>query len=334
MKKKKIVGPLVGQIFQKIAPKIGAIIVIEPEWQVVGQIIFKNGRRRYFRGSTLDLNPVGASDIAKDKDYAAFFMKRMGYPAAPGKAFFSSELCRMIGSKNNIDAAYRYAVKIGFPVVVKPNSGSQGVGMAKVYTKREFYQAMRFVFARDRVALVQPPLLGKDYRIVVLDKKVISAYERIPLNIVGDGRATIRQLLARKQKEFVATGRDTIIRVEDDRIVHNLKRQNLSICSIPARGQKIYLLDNANLSSGGDAVDVTGTIHAGFKKIAIHLTKDMGLRLCGVDLMVTGDIAAKPSIYWILEINAAPGLDHYVTTGKAQQKIVEDMYLEVLKAMQ
>jgi len=35
-----------------------------------------------------------------------------------------------------------------------------------------------------------------------------------------------------------------------------------------------------------------------------------------------------------LEINAAPGLDHYVRMGKAQRKIVEDLYLEVLKHME
>jgi D-alanine-D-alanine ligase-like ATP-grasp enzyme len=59
----------------------------------------------------------------------------------------------------------------------------------------------------------------------------------------------------------------------------------------------------------------------------------MGLRICGVDLMVDGDIASSPSRYWILEVNAAPGLDHYAKAGKAQKKIVEDMYLKVLKAM-
>ena len=37
----------------------------------------------------MDLNPVGASDIAKDKDYANFFMKKMGYPIVPGRTFFS-----------------------------------------------------------------------------------------------------------------------------------------------------------------------------------------------------------------------------------------------------
>ena len=67
---------------------------------------------------------------------------------------------------------------------------------------------------------------------------------------------------------------------------------------------------------------------------AVNLTKDMGLRLCGVDLIVHGDIRQKPNRYWILEINSAPGLDHYVRTGKAQQKIVEDMYLQVLKSME
>jgi D-alanine-D-alanine ligase-like ATP-grasp enzyme len=81
-------------------------------------------------------------------------------------------------------------------------------------------------------------------------------------------------------------------------------------------------------------VDVTNAIHADFKELAIQLTKDMGLRICGVDLIVDGDITRKPGKFWILEINAAPGLDHYVTTGKTQQKIVEDMYLEVLKALE
>ena len=60
----------------------------------------------------------------------------------------------------------------------------------------------------------------------------------------------------------------------------------------------------------------------------------MGLRLCGVDLMIDGDISEAPDEYWVLEINSAPGLDHYAQSGKAQQKIVEDMYLEVLKHME
>jgi D-alanine-D-alanine ligase-like ATP-grasp enzyme len=193
---------------------------------------------------------------------------------------------------------------------------------------------MRAAFRRDRVALVQSPVSGKDYRIVVLDERVISAYERTPLNIVGDGESSIRRLLTQKQVGFMKSGRDTIIRAEDERIAENLKRQKLTMRSVIPKGERIYLLDNANLSTGGDALDVTNDIHPKFRDIAVNLTRDMGLRLCGVDLMIDGDISKAPGRYWVIEINAAPGLDHYIKTGKTQKKIVEDMYLEVLKAMQ
>jgi D-alanine-D-alanine ligase-like ATP-grasp enzyme len=75
-------------------------------------------------------------------------------------------------------------------------------------------------------------------------------------------------------------------------------------------------------------------IHPKFKKLAIELTRDMNLRLCGVDLIIDGDIADKPRDYWILEINAAPGLDHYAKLGTEQVKIVEKLYLKVLKHLE
>ena len=334
--KKKTVTPLLGQVLQKIAPRIGATVLMEPEWEIVGQITFKSGRHSYFRYNTLDLNPMGSSEIAKDKDYANFFMKRMGYPIVPGsRTFFSNEWAQAIGSpRRNIDAAYHYAKKMGFPVIVKPNSGSQGTDVAPVHTKREFYRAMRAIFKRDRVALVQQQVQGADYRLVVLDGRVISVYERIPLNVVGNGALTIRQLVRKKQRRFIASSRDTQIRLDDPRIAEKLKRQGLSVRSVPARGERVYLLDNANLSTGGDVVDVMTATHPAFKRIAVRVTKDMGLRLCGVDLMIAGDITKKPGAYWILEINSAPGLDHYAKAGLAQKKIVENLYLEVLKSME
>lgn len=334
MKKKESL--VLGRILQKVAPQIGASVLMEPEWEIVGQITFKSGRHSYFRYNTLDLNPMGGSEIARDKDYANFFMQTMGYPIVPGsKTFFSNQWAEMVGTpRRNIDAAYRHAEKLGFPVIVKPNSGSQGSGVSLVHTKREFYRAVREVFKLDRIVLVQQPVQGRDYRIVVLDKKIISAYERIPLNVVGDGKSTIRRLLKAKQKQFVASSRDTQIKTDDPRIAIKLTHQGLSFLSVPAKEQTVYLLDNANLSTGGDSVDVTELLHPAFKKIAVKLTRDMGLRLCGVDLMIEGDISQKPGMYHVLEINSAPGLDHYAKIGKAQEKVVEDLYLQVLKHME
>ncbi|MFA5109145.1 MAG: cyanophycin synthetase [Patescibacteria group bacterium] len=333
MKKNKIITPILGELLKKIAPKIGAEVIIEPRWGFVGQIIFANGRKRYFRYSSLDLNTLGASEIAKDKDYANFFMKRMAYPTIKGKAFFSPRWSKAIGSKKGLEAAYHYAVKIGFPVVVKPNSGSQGKSFHKVYNKREFYKSLRSVFSEDKVALVQKFIRGNDYRIVVLDDKVISAYQRVPFNIIGDGISRVENLIKKKLRAFIILDRPAKIAIDDWRVSQNLKRQGLHLKSVLPLGKKIFLLDNANLSSGGDSLDVTKTVHPKFKEIAVKLTRDMGLRLCGVDLMVDGEINMPPKKYWIIEINSAPGLDHYIKTGAEQEKIVEDLYLQVLKAL-
>ena len=332
--RKKIITPILGELFQKIAPQIGAKIIIEPEWGIVGQINYKNGKKRYFRYTSIDLNTLGSSEIAKDKDYANFFMKKMGYPTIPGKTFYSNDWCQAINSKRNIAAANVYAQKLGFPLIVKPNSGSQGNNIILVHNKTELSSALKKVFLQDKIALVQKYISGQDYRIVVLDNKIISAYQRMPLNITGDGSSNIKKLIKMKLDGFVISERPANIGLQDHRILQNLKKNKLTMQSVLLKDQKVTLLNNANLSSGGDSLDVTSSLHPEFKKIAISLTRDMGLRLCGVDLMVNSDISQKPKKYWVIEINAAPGLDHYIKTGAKQQKIVEDMYLEVLKAME
>lgn len=322
------------KILKKIAPKIGAKVFVEPEWEIAFQIVFKNGKKGYGRHNCVDLNSLGASEIATDKGYAKFFMNKMGYPTIKGRVFYSDKWAKAIGSKDDIDKAFLYAKKVGFPLVVKPNSGSQGSNVSKVHNKTEFYIAMRRVFKKDKIALVEQYIEGRDYRVVVLDDNIISAYERTPLCIKGDGRSSINKLLLEKKIYFNKIKRDIKIDHKNKIIVDKLKRQGYTLSSILPKSKTIHLLDNANLSTGGDSVDVTEAMHKDFKKIAVNLTKDMGLRLCGVDLMIKGDIKDKPGEYFIIEVNAAPGLDHYVTTGLAQRKIVEDLYLEVLKSME
>jgi D-alanine-D-alanine ligase-like ATP-grasp enzyme len=325
---------VLGKMLQEIAPQIGATVLLEPEWNIAGQITFKNGQRSYFRYNVLDLNPMGASEIAKDKDYANFFMNSMGYPVVPSKAFFSKDWSRAIGgSPMNINAAFHYANEIGFPVILKPNSKSQGVGISLVSNKGEFYKMAKMIFKKDRVMLVQKLAKGKDYRIVVLDDNIISVYQRIPLSVIGDGTSSIKKLLQEKQKQFVSSKRDTKINFKDIRIKLKLKRQKLNFRSIPGKNVEVFLLDNANLSQGGTSIDVSNKASPLFKDFAVSLTRDMGLRLCGVDLMIDGDIADAASNFYILEINSAPGLDHYARSGKEQEEIVKNLYIRVLEQL-
>jgi D-alanine-D-alanine ligase-like ATP-grasp enzyme len=335
-KNRKSRAPYLTQLIKTLAPRVGAKVVIEPEWGIAAQVIYKNGVVRSLRMYSLDLNHIASSDIARDKDYAKFFMQKRGYPVSKGKTIFKDSWARSVRSNRKISYAIKYAKRLGYPVIVKPNSKSQGVGVCVVWNKTELIVALREVFKVDRVAVVEQYLPGLDYRIVVLDGEIISAYKRTPLSVVGDGQKSIITLLKQKQESFILFGRDTKINFKDMRIKNKLAKQKLRFNSVLQKGQQAFLLDNANLSTGGDSVDVTNDIHSGFKKIAMNLTSDMGLRIAGVDIMVTkGDITKDPRncSYYIIEINAAPGLDHYVTTGKKQRKIVETMYLKILKAL-
>ncbi len=324
----------VSEIIERIAPKIGAKVLLEPEYGYVGQITFQNGKKVLFRDRNFNINPLGSSEISRDKKYSDFFLKHFGYYTSEGQSFFSDKLNERIKPKRTIDDGYKYACKIGFPVIVKPNNLSQGTFVTKVFNKKEYYSVAKKIFSRVSVMLVQRYYEGYDYRIVVLDDEIISAYQRIPLYIIGDGKSSVIRLIKQKQRTFRKIGRDTVIDITDYRIPNKLKRLGLNWESVIIKNEKLYLLDNANLSTGGDAVDVTNIIHPDFKNLAINITKDMCLRMCGVDIITTEDISKPLKKYVIIEINSAPGLDNYASIGKKQKTIVDGLYLKVLKALE
>lgn len=325
--------PFVTERLIRLAKKIGAKILVEPEYGFVGHITFKNGKKSLFKDTSFNINPYGSVQIAKDKGYAAFFLRKFGYPVPKDVTVFTNRLNDNIKIKRNLEDGYKFAKKIGFPVVVKPNDKSKGEGVAIVYNKKEYQQAAKKIFKENKVMLVQQYCKGKDYRVVVLNGEVISAYQRIPLTLVGDGRSTMDQLLKRKQKEFTKSGRDTVIDFNDYRISQNLSRKGLKMTSILEQNESVDIISIANLSAGGSAIDVTDSIHPDFKAIAIKATKDMCLKLCGVDIL-TDDITNPPEEYYIIEINAAPGLDNYAFIGRKQDLIVDGLYLKILNYLE
>jgi glutathione synthase/RimK-type ligase-like ATP-grasp enzyme len=62
--------------------------------------------------------------------------------------------------------------------------------------------------------------------------------------------------------------------------------------------------------------------------LAAFVAESFNLRLCGLDLACE-DINDPDSAYFVIEVNGAPGLDHYAMAGDAQQKIVDDLYTKV-----
>src|SRR3989338_11480359 len=123
--------PFLTLLIGKIAKKMGAKVTLEPEFGYVGQIIFKNGKRTFFRNRVLSINTVSAVEVACDKNYSSFFLRTFGYRVPQEQTFFSDDWCKRFKSKRTIADACRFAKRLGYPVIVKPNNLSQGAMVTK-----------------------------------------------------------------------------------------------------------------------------------------------------------------------------------------------------------
>ncbi|MFM6199602.1 MAG: cyanophycin synthetase, partial [Dolichospermum sp.] len=173
-----------------------------------------------------------------------------GYKVTEGKTFFNDKLRAKSPNLSSIDDGFNYAESKGFPVIVKPLNLSHGILVTKVYNQTEYYDVADKIFQIKSGLIVEKFYSGNDYRIVVLDNEVIAAYQRIPLFVVGNGSSNVLELLQQKQRKFIELGRKDCIKFDDFRIEKKLKIQNLSWDSVIPNDHIVYLLDNANLSSG------------------------------------------------------------------------------------
>src|SRR5690625_4879964 len=144
------------------------------------------------RGSPVSNEAV---KICIDKYLTKKYLKEANVPTPEG-ALFNSE--------HSKDEILSYAKELGYPLVVKPVDGSGGKGViANIRTEQELLDALSIV--RDDMKfekiIVEEYFEGTDYRIYVIGDKVVAAFDRIPANVIGDGKNTIAKLLEWKIEE-------------------------------------------------------------------------------------------------------------------------------------
>jgi D-alanine-D-alanine ligase-like ATP-grasp enzyme len=315
-------------------------VAVEPEYGYATQITYVNGTTRMTYGNDLGLNTGAACDVVKDKAYTKYFLERSGVRCPNGRAFLMPCWAERIRD----GLAFRQFTDMrlagetlafiddhfGYPVYLKPVDGSKGAGVHRCDTSDQVRAALDgYAARRVRVALVEEAVPLPDYRLVVLHGELISAYRRTPLTVVGDGRATVLELAIALQHRFQLTGRDSVLDLDDRRIDACLKRAGLDRDAVPSTGRSVALHDISNLSTGGTAQDVTGSVANRWRALARDVVAGFGLCFAGVDLACS-DIHRSDADYSVLEINAAPGLDHYAAVGARQQQIVHDLYAKVL----
>lgn len=283
-------------------------------------------RQRRIQAAETDRTSAVAESIAQDKELSKVLLHAAGVPVPSGRPVLSAE------------DAWAAACEIGCPVVVKPQDGNQGKGVAvNLSTREQIEAAYAIAFEVSDEVLIERYLPGHDYRLLVVGDKVVAAARRDPPLVVGDGVHTIRQLVDRvnldpRRGEGHAT---SLTRIRLDEVaLARLTSAGLTAESVPARGRRVVLRNNANLSTGGTATDVTDDVHPEFAAQAIAAAQTIGLDIAGVDVVC--DSVLRPLEAQgggIVEINAAPGLRMHLqpSFGKGRpvgEAIIASMFAE------
>lgn len=283
-------------------------------------------RQRRIQAAEIDATGAIAETIAQDKELTKKLLDAAGVPVPMGR------------SVSDPEDAWAAALEVGLPVVIKPKDGNQGKGVTVNVTTKEqltagFHTASEF---RDDI-LVERYLPGHDYRMLVIGDKLVAAARRDPPFVVGDGVHTVRQLVEEVNKDpRRGEGHSTsLTKIRfDDIALATLAARGMNADSVPDKGQRVVLRNNANLSTGGTATDVTDDVHPDVAARCIAAAHMVGLDICGVDLVC--DSVLKPieeQHGGIVEVNAAPGLRMHLSPsfGKARpigEAIVSTMFAE------
>ena len=224
------------------------------------------------------------------------------------------------------------------PIVIKPKSTNFGLGITifknGTDSLENYSKAVNFALKEDKDILIEEFIEGTEYRFFVIEGKTEAVLLRVPANVVGDGRHSIRELVEMKNANPLRgdAKKTPLKKIELGEIEHlQLAEQGLNFESILENNEVAYLRENSNISTGGDSVDMTDEVHESYKKLAVDISNAMMAKVCGVDLIIP-DIKKECNSdnYGVIEANFNPMMmmHIYPHSGKSRR-----LSLNVLKML-
>ena len=244
-------------------------------------------------------------DIACDKEETKLLLEQAEVPIPKGD---------IIRTERGLEEAAEY---VGFPLVIKPVNGNHGRGITtNINSMDEALVAFKEAKEISRLVIVEKYITGEDYRLLVIDNKLVAAAKRTPAHVIGDGKSTIQQLVDEVNKdERRGYGHEKVLTEIsiNSLTIELLKENGMTPETIVPKGEFVKLKSTANLSTGGTAEDVTDLIHPYNIFMAERISKIIGLDICGIDIMAHD--LTKPlneSGGAVLEVNAGPGFRMHI----------------------
>ncbi|HSK75946.1 MAG TPA: cyanophycin synthetase, partial [Thermoanaerobaculia bacterium] len=264
-----------------------------------------------------------AVEIASDKRLTHQILEQLGLPVPRQAMVYDSE------------EAIEEAERLGFPVVVKPLDGQHGNAVAiDLKTSEQVRTAFDKARELSSRVIVEACQAGHDYRILVVDGRVVAVARRVPGHVVGDGRHTVAELIETVNRDpRRGVGHEKVLTrlVVDDQAHRLLERAGLTLESVPEEGRMVYLRSTGNLSTGGTSIDMTDVIHYDNRMMAERAVKAIGLDVGGVDFVCPDITRSYKEVGGaIVEINAAPGFRMHVAPTEGKPRDVAGPVIDML----
>ena len=264
-----------------------------------------------------------AVDIACNKEETKRMLDNASIPVASGSICVDEE---------DLEDTIR---KIGYPIVIKPLDGNHGKGASINVTNWEDAKSgLAFAKEYSRRVIVEKFITGFDFRVLVIDNKLVAAAKRVPANVIGNGKNTIQELIDTTnldpRRGYGHENVLTEITVDRDTL-DLLGKLNYTLETVPTDGEIVYLKSTANLSTGGTSVDVTDMMHPENIFLCERISRVIGLDICGVDIMAENlTQPLKETGGCILEVNAAPGFRMHLAPSEGLPRNVASPVIDML----
>lgn len=264
-----------------------------------------------------------AVDIACDKEQTKRMLDMASIPVASGDICVDEE---------DLEDTIK---KIGYPIVIKPLDGNHGKGASINVTKWEdAVEGLAHAKQYSRRVIVEKFITGFDFRILVIDNKLVAAAKRVPAHVVGNGKNTIQELIDIVNLDpRRGYGHENVLtEITVDRDTEDLlEKLEYSLETVPTKDEIVYLKSTANLSTGGTSVDVTDMLHPENIFIAERISRVIGLDICGIDIMaenLTQPLKENGGV--VLEVNAAPGFRMHLAPSEGLPRNVAAPVVDML----
>ena len=226
-----------------------------------------------------------------------------------------------------VDQAVRlYPMLKGKAVVLKNavgHSDAHGILYRMAPSKKEFVESVGVMLKQTSQVLVEQVSTGSTYQALILNGKVASLIERVPENVVGDGRKTLNQLIESKQLELGRNEKKTLM------------MQGMTLDQVVPRGIQVLLRYDTFTGSQFQSVDALNDADQTYIQLLEKIAAQLQMRDGLIDMVFSNIYQPysedHPELAVFLSAHASGDFQPHEKMALNQQRDIASLIVERFK---